>query len=244
MPVKDVVVLFAIGQSNIAGNESNTSLPNVYKEMRSDIKIWQGAGTNFVDLQQTTNTYPSINDGLHASEFACAWLMCNALGKDIYVVKHAAGGTSMSDYWHVGGSLYTAAKATLTDALTYLTGTLGYTYRLAGLFSQGEHDANSLAYANAYQALYQAQLADLFSSFDFDAYLCTQLRLNIGGTPFDHELVVRAAQQNVIDSYSGNSFPVGIYDPSPNNEGNLHFGEPGYTTKGTGEANWLISALT
>lgn len=240
MPTKKVIILCGYGQSNEEGNESNTSLPAVYKERRSDIKMWQGIGTNFVDLQQTTNTYPNINTGLHASEFSRAWVMCNGFSKDILCVKHAVGGTSMTDYWHVGGALYNDFKTTLQDAIDYVENTLGYEYRIVVVMNQGEHDSNDSTRAANYQTLYAAQLADLFSNFDISAYLCTQTRSNIGGAPFSFTSTVRTAQSNVISSYSGNSFPVGIIDPSDLNPGDLHFGEPGYTTLGQRQAQWFL----
>lgn len=239
---KHITLLFSYGQSNELGNEANASIPTKYLTSRADVKIWQGSGTGFVDLKNTTNTYHQINTGLHASEFARNWLLVNGIGYDCWNLKYAEGGTSMSDYWKVNGSLYIAAKAELQTVIAAVMAA-GKTYTLIGLMNQGEHDSNDSTRANAYQALYAAQLVDLFSSFTFSGYLCTQTRSNLGGTPFDYTTTVRAAQQAVIDSYSGNSFPVGIIDPSDLNPGDLHYGEPGYTTLGQRQAQWFIDNL-
>lgn len=248
---KHVTLLFSYGQSNELGNEANASIPTVYLTSRSDVKIWQGSGPGFVDLKNNTNTYPSINDGLHAPEFARNWLLVNGIGYDVWNIKYAVGGTSMSDYWKVGASLYVAAKAELQAVITAVLAA-GKTYTLLGLMNQGEHDSNDLTRANNYGGFYAAQLYDLLSSFNFSAYLCTQTRSNIGGTPFDYTATVRAAQQSCIDDIANgivvipgfDASKIGYIDPSDLNPGNLHYGEPGYTTLGERQAQWFIDLLT
>ena len=116
---RDIPIVVALfGQSNQLGNAANSGLGLEFREKRADIKIWQGA--SFVDLTTTTNTFPQINTGLHASEFAQGWLLADWAGRDVYFVKYAYGGTSMYDYWKYGAYYYTNAVKCLDSVICYL----------------------------------------------------------------------------------------------------------------------------
>lgn len=249
---KHVTLLFSYGQSNELGNEANASIPTIYLTSRGDVKMWQGSGPGFVDLKNNTNTYPQINTGLHAPEFARNWDLVNRIGYDVRNYKYAEGGTSMADYWKVNGSLYIAAKAELTTVINAVVAA-GKTYTLIGLMNQGEHDSNDLTRSLNYANLYAAQLADLLSSFNFSAYLCTLTRSNIGGSPFLYTANVIAAQQLCINNIkngvvtipgftvvnSGGLYNIDYIDCSDLNAGDLHYGEPGYTTLGQRQAQFF-----
>lgn len=246
-----VTALDTNGQSNEAGNEANASIPTIYLTSRADVKMWQGPVTGFVDLKNNTNTYPQINAGLHACEFARNWKLVNGIGYDVWNIKYAEGGTSMYDYWKVGGSLYVAWKANLTTALAAIT-SAGKTYTLRGLICQGEHDSNDLTRANAYHALFAAHLYDRLSSFPYESFLVVKTKADLGPVGgFNWTSIVRAAQEQcvadiqngvvVIPGFDGSK--IGIIETNGINDGNLHFGEPGYTTLGDLEAQWFIDNL-
>lgn len=224
-----VIALF--GQSNQLGNAANSGLSALYKEKRADVKMWQGI--SFVDLTTSTNTFPQINTGLHAAEFAHGWLLADAIGRDIYFVKYAIGGTSMYNYWKYGAPYYDTAVKTLDSVICYLEG-LNQEYDLFIDYNQGEHDSQDATKSGAYYGLYSEQIDSLVSHYPcLKGYLDSYTRSSLG-TGYSYAPTVHNSQDSLI---TGKSDPLFIgLDIDDLNPGVLHMNAAGYKENGIRKA--------
>src|SRR3990172_7709306 len=223
----DPIVIFYPGQSNRLGNAANSGLGLEFKEKRADVKIWQG--TSFVDLTTTTNTFPQINTGLHASEFATGWLLADWTGRDIYFVKYAYGGTSMYDYWKYGAYYYTNAVKAMDSVICYLE-SQGIEYDFVIDYNQGEHDAQTSTKANAYYGYHSKQVDSFYAHYPCTkAYHIVYTRSDLG-TGFDYDTTIHRSQVQLVN-YWNDPMRKG-FDADGEQPGFLHMNASGYQRVG------------
>src|SRR5262245_56254334 len=114
-------VIFVAGQSNAVGwNESMSTVTPSLQE-RSGAKIWTGRG--WKDLVNGANNGRLSSNGTKwgcEAEFARLWALERS--QRLFIVKHAVGGTALTDYWAPGtGTGYNAMTSYATTAKFALT---------------------------------------------------------------------------------------------------------------------------
>jgi hypothetical protein len=159
-PPPTVQVYLLAGQSNMDGAGEVISLPADLRVAQEDVWIyWSGIPTwrGLVPSSNWTTgwgTYfgPEVTFGRTLADASD--------GTQIALIKHAVGGTALSDFWYPGesaedpsrGAGYTQFTDTVTAALSDLEA-LELTPEIAGMiWMQGESDAFDVASAEAYQS--------------------------------------------------------------------------------------------
>ncbi len=132
-------IFLLAGQSNMAGAGLYDQLQEAEKKTSARVKIWNK------NEWQELGPGVSANQGRFGPEIAFGRAMRKAYPVDeIYLIKTAAGGTSMHKHWHVengGGPMLRRFLARARAALTNLDEN-EIEYTIAGmLWMQGESDA-------------------------------------------------------------------------------------------------------
>ena len=144
-------VFLLAGQSNMAGAGLYDKLSSSEKKPAEGVKIWNQ------NQWQELGPGVSANQGRFGPEIAFGRAMREAYPADaIYLIKTAAGGTSMHKHWHVengGGPMLKRFRSRVRAALKNLD-EAKIEYTIAGmLWMQGESDA-----AQGMGAQYEASL--------------------------------------------------------------------------------------
>jgi hypothetical protein len=144
-------VFLLAGQSNMAGAGLYDKLEKAEKKAPARVKIWNK------NQWQDLGPGVSANQGRFGPEIAFGRAMRKAFPADeIYLIKTAAGGTSMHKHWHVengGGAMLKRFLARARDAFKNLADK-NVKYTIEGmLWMQGESDA-----AQGMGAEYEASL--------------------------------------------------------------------------------------
>jgi hypothetical protein len=201
-PKPDLVFLLA-GQSNMAGHGQGAELPEEYRKPPANVQIFE-AGKLRPLAPRPTKQNPA--GGSFGPELSFGHELSRAMpDRNIILVKHAVGGTSLDGHWNPNrrGRLYDQLLGDYRAAIQ------GRTVELGGvLWSQGGADAKAEASARAYAA----NLKELIETFRKDLE-ARDLPFYIGGArpedptssavkaKFPHMEVVRAAfvdaQRNV-----------------------------------------------
>ena len=132
-------VFLLAGQSNMSGAGLYDQLKKSEKEPPEGVKIWHE------NKWQALKPGVAANKGRFGPEFAFGRAMRKAYPEDgIYLIKTAAGGTSMHKHWTIengGGSMLRRFRAQAQAALKDLEKSK-VKYRIEGmLWMQGESDA-------------------------------------------------------------------------------------------------------
>jgi hypothetical protein len=191
----DTVFVFA-GQSNM----DNGKLANAhYATLDTNIKIWTGAAwETYEPLVNASPLLPLTQWGPEA-EFARQWRAANP-NNTCYIVKWARGSTDLVSDWQQDGTgpewndletYYNDATANLTAAgIAFATP--------AFLWMQGEGDATTEAYANAYET----NLTELFASVR--TLINPRVKIVVGRISYlpayTYGETVRAAQKAVVEA--------------------------------------------
>ncbi len=146
------------GQSNMAGFGQATGLPPSLRVAQDDVWIYWSGWPAWRGLQPSSD-YSSGSGIYTGPEASFGRAMADAFpDREVYLIKHAVGGTDLAAYWYPGvsdsdpsmGEGYAVWLQTVRDGLAEL-GAQGVDYEVAGMiWMQGEADACVEAWAAAY----------------------------------------------------------------------------------------------
>lgn len=161
---ESVSVFLLGGQSNMVGLGRNQELPEALAQPNENVQIWQDSTRAFINLQPGFSN-PFSGDGPEfGPELTFGRSIQGYNGKDVYLIKHATGSTSLINDWNPNGANnreYDIFVDRVDKALADLRGQ-GVNYSIDGmLWMQGEADSYSEASANAYQANLTAFIGDM-----------------------------------------------------------------------------------
>ena len=199
------------GQSNMVGNCDDNSIGDLSNENPDIlIKVFGTANYGWGPLKGGLGSISTV----HGPEVSFGYTMDKALAENnkVLLIKGAWSGTDLNVRWRppssggTTGDLYNEFINGVNDAL----GELGHDFEISGMcWLQGESDAFSLDYANAYQTNLVNLIADLrqeFSAPDMPFVISKIIEY----PDYTYNNIVRDAQQAVAD----NDPLVGIFDIS------------------------------
>ncbi|HEY8570833.1 sialate O-acetylesterase [Phenylobacterium sp.] len=141
------------GQSNALGYQVSPSELPAWYQPTAQVQIWTDAGWRTLTPGVNTGTPANPNAWGPEVAFAHAWVQEHP-GETLYIVKSVKGSTPLADApgedWspRSDGSLFDATTAKVAAARAALGGAVSTTV----LWFQGEQDASSPAWADAYAA--------------------------------------------------------------------------------------------
>jgi hypothetical protein len=162
-------VFILAGQSNMEGVGVASELPAIYGGVQSDVKIWNNVWSapdtgTWSSLKPSAWTNADTGVTYFGPEVTFGYQIANRLlpNDQIYLIKYAAGSTSLYKDWKPGsGWCYTNLKTAVTSAMKNLT-TANLSPSIAGMiWMQGETDA---AYGGDYARDYAANLTSLITT--------------------------------------------------------------------------------
>jgi hypothetical protein len=146
-------IFICIGQSNANGRNPIANLNAAYQGYLTNSRVYHQ--NNWEVLYNTDENNADIEA---LSEYGIQFYFCkdyaDQIGRDIYFINYALGGTSLANSgtnnWSPGGTLREGVKDYITDCYSWFTNR-GKLVEIVGvLVLQGERDSNTLAYANAW----------------------------------------------------------------------------------------------
>ncbi|CAZ97644.1 sialate O-acetylesterase [Zobellia galactanivorans] len=198
LPVK---VFILGGQSNMDGTGKSEDLPEKYRSHPDEVMIWDNKKEKWVSLG--TDSFSERRKFKFGPEIAFSHLMAKKFpNHTIAIVKTSGGGTKLWKHWLPGQPMYTRFLKNMDNALQNLKGQ-GVAYEVSGmLWMQGESDAETLEWANAYEENLKVLYKDVRKETGKKNLPIVMGRISIGllrKTPwnFDHTEVVQAAQDKV-----------------------------------------------
>jgi len=199
LPISEVSakarIFLLAGQSNMAGAGLYDHLKKSEQKAPERVKIWNK------NQWQDIGPGVSANKGRFGPELAFGHAMRKAFPEDdIYLIKTAAGGTSMHKHWHFGGGRGPLLKRFLTSVQAAFENLDegGVKYTIDGfLWMQGESDA-----AQGKGAEYEASLEKFIKEMRSELknrkmpFILGRI-LPSFDNPKGHGPMVRAAQESV-----------------------------------------------
>jgi hypothetical protein len=147
------------GQSNMVGVGQASALPPSLRVAQDDVWIYWSGWPAWRGLQPSSD-YSSGSGSYMGPEVSFGRAMADAHpGREVYLIKHAVGGTDLASYWYPGtedsdpsmGEGYRVWLDTVHGGLAELEDQ-GVDYEVAGMiWMQGEADASVESWAHAYQ---------------------------------------------------------------------------------------------
>ena len=169
LPTKKIWLL--LGQSFMAGQSNTTTdLPVAYKGVKiQNNQGWDGSGFQSVD--STVDGIPTATPpNNRANIMYFMGDIADYLGETIYFLNYSQGATALASNpnpdWNTAtvGELYDGVLAEIS-AIKLWMDARGYNYIIEGCaWYQGQADANTLAYANAYEANLIAFMDDVITA--------------------------------------------------------------------------------
>jgi len=198
LPVK---VFILGGQSNMDGTGKGEELPEEYVVAPENSMIWDNKKKKWVTLR--TDSFSERRKYKFGPEVAFTHMLAKKYPKyTIAIVKTSAGGTKLWKHWLPGQGMYKAFLRNMNNAVKALE-LEGRTYDICGmLWMQGESDAETLEWANDYEANLKVLYKDVREQTQKPNLPIVMGRISIGllrETPwvFDYAEVVQAAQDRV-----------------------------------------------
>lgn len=198
LPVK---VFILGGQSNMDGTGKGEELPEEYVVAPKNSMIWDNKKKKWVKLR--TDSFSERRKFKFGPEVAFTHLLAKKYPKHtIAIVKTSGGGTKLWKHWLPEQGMYKAFLRNMNNALDELK-SKGTPYEICGmLWMQGESDAETLEWANAYEENLKVLYNDVREQTEKPNLPIVMGRISIGllrETPwvFDFTEVVQAAQDRV-----------------------------------------------
>ncbi len=210
------VVLFCVGQSNetrpvklfILGGQSNMDgcgkgeeLPKAYKVHPENTMTWDNKKEKWVELG--TDSFAVRRKFKFGPEIAFSHLLAKKYPDyTIAVVKTSAGGTKLWKHWLPEQGMYKRFLQNIEKATTQLADS-GVVCEIGGmLWMQGESDAETIAWAEAYENNLKTLFADVRKQMNQEDFPIVMGRISIGllretPWPFDYTKRVQEAQDKV-----------------------------------------------
>lgn len=191
-------VIVLVGQSNAEGfNNSGSSLPAYLQApLTGFYRSYNNSSFAVVSDAAATIVGPDVNLGYLYQQFH---------NENIYIIKVAAGGTTLASYWSApSGTGYVNLKAYVTAQMAALTG-MGLTPTIRGfVWYQGESDGA----ASISQASYQSLEQTFFSTFKTDfsvpnlkIYSC-KIQQITPGAGYTNVRAAKVANSSIIPNYT------------------------------------------
>jgi len=198
LPVK---VFILGGQSNMDGTGKGEELPLEYFAAPKNSMIWDNKKKAWVKLR--TDSFSERRKFKFGPEVAFTHLLAKKYPKHtIAIVKTSGGGTKLWKHWLPEQNMYKAFLRNIKNGLADLD-KQNIPYEVCGmLWMQGESDAETLEWANAYEDNLKVLYKDVRAQMGKPELPIVMGRISIGllrETPwvFDYTEVVQAAQDRV-----------------------------------------------
>ncbi|MFB9054824.1 sialate O-acetylesterase [Formosa undariae] len=198
LPVK---VFILGGQSNMDGTGKGEELPEEYLVAPENSMIWDNKEKKWVTLR--TDSFSERRKYKFGPEVAFTHLLAKKFpNHTIAIVKTSGGGTKLWKHWLPEQNMYKAFLRNINNGLADLD-KQNIPYEICGmLWMQGESDAETLEWANAYEDNLKVLYKDVRLQMDKPDLPIVMGRISIGllrETPwvFDYTEVVQAAQDRV-----------------------------------------------
>ncbi|WP_434036688.1 sialate O-acetylesterase [Formosa sp. 4Alg 33] len=198
LPVK---VFILGGQSNMDGTGKGEELPEEYLVAPKNSMIWDNKEKKWVTLR--TDSFSKRRKYKFGPEVAFTHLLAEKFPNyTIAIIKTSGGGTKLWKHWLPEQNMYKAFLRNINNGLADLD-KQNIPYEVCGmLWMQGESDAETLEWANAYEDNLKVLYKDVRLQMDKPELPIVMGRISIGllrETPwvFDYTEVVQAAQDRV-----------------------------------------------
>ena len=242
LPVK---VFILGGQSNMDGTGRSEDLPIGYRTHSDRIVTWDNKMEKWVPLG--TDSFAERRKFKFGPEIAFSHLMADKFPKHrIAIVKTSAGGTKLWKHWLPGQPMYVRFLKNMGNALQDLKNN-GTKHEICGmLWMQGESDAETLEWANAYEDNLKILFKDVRVQTGKSELPIVMGRISIGllrKTPwnFDFTKVVQKAQDKVA-SEDGNVYIIKT-DKLPTRKDNTHFNSEANIWLGNEMGKHMLGAI-
>jgi len=199
--VRPVKIFLLGGQSNMDGCGISEELTDTYKVHPENTMTWDNKKETWVPLG--TDSFAERRKYKFGPEIAFSHLLAKKYPNyTIAVVKTSGGGTKLWKHWLPEQAMYKRFLANMENALQQL-GDSGVTYEICGmLWMQGESDAETIEWANAYENNLKILFDDVRIQTQKEDLPIVMGRISIGllretPWPFDHTKIVQKAQENV-----------------------------------------------
>jgi len=144
------------GQSNAVGRADTSAIPLYHKFLKDTVQGFIYNSGTFEKIRAGVNTQG--NNGQFGLEVSLVDTAFKNIGKRLYVVKYAVGGTAICSqgvqYWlpSLNNNLFQNLKNTILNANTIIQSNNLVAVPLCVIWVQGENDATDLTCANNYQS--------------------------------------------------------------------------------------------
>ncbi|WP_430932096.1 sialate O-acetylesterase [Saccharicrinis sp. 156] len=196
------VKLFILGgQSNMDGCGKSEELPDAYKVHPHNTMTWDNKKKTWVSLG--TDSFAERRKYKFGPEIAFSHLLAEKYPDyTIAIVKTSAGGTKLWKHWLPNQGMYSRFLQNMENAMQQLADS-GVVCEIDGmLWMQGESDAETIEWANAYEKNLKILFEDVREQTKKDELPIVMGRISIGllrETPwtFDYTERVQIAQEKV-----------------------------------------------
>lgn len=196
------VKLFILGgQSNMDGTGKSEELPEAYKVHPENTMTWDNKKEKWTELG--TDSFAVRRKFKFGPEIAFSHFMAKKYPDyTIAVVKTSAGGTKLWKHWLPEKPMYSRFLKNMENAMQQLADS-GVSYEICGmLWMQGESDAETIEWADAYEDNLKILFADVRKQTQKEDLPIVMGRISIGllretPWPFDFTERVQEAQENV-----------------------------------------------
>lgn len=196
------VKLFILGgQSNMDGCGKGEELPDSYKVHPENTMTWDGKTNTWMAL--ATDSFSERRKHKFGPEIAFSHFLAKKYPDyTIAIVKTSGGGTKLWKHWLPGKNMYKHFLSKMENALQQL-GDSGVACEICGmLWMQGESDAETIEWANAYEENLKILYKDVRIQTKKEDLPIVMGRISIGllretPWPFDFTERVQQAQEKV-----------------------------------------------
>lgn len=222
---KPVKVFILGGQSNMDGCGKKEELPESYTTHPENSMIWDNKKEAWVQL--ATDSFSERRKYKFGPEIAFSHLLARRYPEyTIAIVKTSGGGTKLWKHWLPNQGMYKRFLKNIDSACTQLSNS-GTPYEIEGmLWMQGESDAETIEWADAYENNLKTLFTDVRKEMDNTDLPIIMGRISIGllrKTPwcFDYTERVQEAQDRVA-AEDDNTFIINTNNLSTLKD-NTHF---------------------
>ena len=238
-------IIILAGQSNAVGQASTRNFPAEYVPVQTNIKIW--SGSECAEFLKHKWIFVQRGMGTDTTRTGCEVSFAKAITQkypndSIRIIKAAWSATSIAEYWlppSIGmapkGNFYKLFfDSSVNPALQAIINE-GNTYEIAGmLWMQGESDAITLPFANAYGYNLTHFIQDMRK--DIGTPDMPFIIAKIDDSPiWPYNAIVRQAE----DSVAANIPNIGIFDTKDFETDGAHYYPAGIIKMGIGFADEL-----
>lgn len=199
--VRPVKIFLLGGQSNMDGCGESEELPDAYKVHPENTITWDNIKKAWVPLG--TDSFAERRKFKFGPEIVFSHLLAKKYPDfTIAIVKTSGGGTKLWKHWLPEQAMYSRFLQNMENAMQQLSDS-GVTCEVCGmLWMQGESDAETIEWANAYEENLKILFKDVRVQTQKEKLPIVMGRISIGllretPWPFDYTKRVQEAQEKV-----------------------------------------------